>query len=495
MKPYVAALLLQTVFSGGALAETGGLQLSLKEAVRLAVERNLDLKAEMYSPAIAEADIRKSRSIYETHLTVDTSYQDSSSYSVPLKGEVNQSSFTVIPGAYRLLPSGGTVGVSLENSYKNVIVALAPSDKYWSSSLEVTLNQPLLKNFGRETTELNIRVAESSRDGSLSRLKSRIMTTVAQVAGEYYRLGGLREELESKKVSLQLAQKVLADTEARVKAGVMPAMEILNARFGVSSREKELIDAERGVNDQVDLLRLLLQLEGSGDIVPTDRPDRVAYTFTEDESIGKALSSRPELEELQSQLNTHELQSRVARSRTRPDLNLNMSAGVTGADKKYGRTVERTGSMDYPVWSVGLQFDYPLGNQAAENDYVRSRLTLDQTKMKYDGLKASIANEVKLAIRSVLSNYKQLDVADRARAYADERLKAYMKKLEVGLATNKDLLDVENELVAARSNQITAQAAYAFSLYQFWRATGELLEREGITVTSDRSDKLYRSVK
>lgn len=494
MNRYIAALLLQAVLAGVALADAGSLNLSLKEALRLAVERNLNLKAELFSPAIAESEIHNSKSIYETHLTLDTSYRDSTTYSVPLQRSGDQDLFTLDPGAYRLLPSGGTIGVTFQNTYQDND-AVTPIGSYWSSSLGVNLSQPLLKNFGRETTELNIRVAESSKHGSLSQLKSLLMTTVAQVAGEYYRLGGLREDLESKKVSLQLANKVLTDTEARVKAGVMPAMEILNAQFGVSSREKELIDAEKAVSDQVDLLRLLLQVEGNKEIVPTDKPESIAYSLKEEESIGKALLSRPELEVLQSQVKTYELQSSVAKSQTKPDLNLVASAALTGADRYYDRGVERAGTMNYPVWSVGVKFDYPLGNQGAENDYIKSRLQLDQARVQLDSLKASIANEVKLAIRAVQSNYKQLDVADRGRLYADERLKAYMKRLEVGLATNKDLLDVENDLVAARSNQIRAQATYAFSLYQFWRSTGELLDREGIVIDSDRSDNLYRGIK
>ena len=48
------------------------MKLSLKEAVKLALERNLDLKAELYNPAQAEADLRKSRSIYEPRLKLDT---------------------------------------------------------------------------------------------------------------------------------------------------------------------------------------------------------------------------------------------------------------------------------------------------------------------------------------------------------------------------------------------------------------------------------------
>lgn len=493
MKRYTAALLFQLLIVGSATADNGLISLSLKDSLRYALERNLDLWAGYYAPAQAESDVRKYRAIYETHLKLDTVYQDSATFSPTINGTVRQNSFDITPGAYRLLPSGGTLAVNYQN-VRQESSSIGSPGSYWTSSLELSLNQPLLKNFGRETTELNIRVAETAKGGSLSHLKTQIMATVAQVATEYYRLGSLREDLESKKVSLQLAQKVLAETESRVKAGVMPAFEILNARFGVSSREKDLIDAEKAVRDQVDLLGLLLQLGSTSDIETTDKPERTAYALNEVEEIGKALATRPELEELLSQVKASELQSSVAKSQIQPNLNLATAVALTGADRKFGRTTERAGSMDYPVWSVGLQFDYPLGNQAAENDYIKSRLKTDQLKVQIDGMKASIANEVRLAIRAVQSNYKQLDVADRARAYADARLNAYLKKLEVGLATNKDLLDVENDLATARTNQIKAQAAYAISLQQLWKSTGELLDKNGIAISSERSDSLYRSV-
>ena len=176
-------------------------------------------------------------------------------------------------------------------------------------------------------------------------------------------------------------------------------------------------------------------------------------------------------------------------------MNLVSSVALTGIDKDYDRNNERLGSFDYPAWSVGLQFDYPLGNQAAESDYVKSRLKVEQAKVQLENLKSSIENEVKIAIRGVTSSYKQLDVADRGRLFADERVKAYMKKSEVGLATTKDLLDVENDLVAARTNQIKAEALYAISLNQYWKSTGELLEREGILIDSSRSDQLYNGLK
>jgi len=500
VKKYIV-LLLNLLLVATASAESAPLQLSLKEAVKLALERNLDLKAELYNPAQAEADIRKNRAIYETHLTLDSSYQEAKRYSpnasaVGLSADYDQSTFTITPGVYQLLPTGGTVGLNYQNTKEtNSTTGTTALGSYWTSSLGLTLSQPLLKNFGRDTTELNIKVAEVAKGTSLSQLKSRILTTVAQVRSEYFRLAGFRQDLESRKTSLELSQKVLSDTDSRVKAGVLPAMDILNAQFGVAAREKELIDTEKAVSDQVDILSQLLQLEKVADIVPSDKPDRTMIVINTEDALYKASTFRPEFDELKGQLLSYELQTSVAKSQTLPSLNLVSSVALTGIDENYNRNSERLGSFDYPAWSVGVQFDYPLGNQAAENDYRKSRIRVEQTKVQIENLQSTIENEVKIAIRGVASSYKQLDVADRGRLFADERVKAYMKKSEVGLATTKDLLDVENDLVAARTNQINAEALYAISLTRYWKATGELLEREGIIIDAARSDALYNGVK
>jgi outer membrane protein TolC len=494
VKKSAALLLIFLATTSVAAAQEGALQLTLKGAIKSALEKNLDLKAELYTPAQFEADVRKNRAIYEPHLTLNTSYHDSRPYSPALHGGYDQSTLNITPGAFQLLPSGGTIDLAYQNAQqKNSTVA--PLGSYWTSSLLLSLNQPLLKNFGKETTELNIRVAELSREGSLNRLKSVILATVAQVSSEYYKLGSFRQDLESKKISLELARKIYTDTEARVRAGVIPAMETLNAQYGVSLREKDIIDAEKAVRDQVDILGQLLQLGKVEDIIPIDTPDKSPYTVNEEDAVRRAVANRPELEELQSQLRVAELQTRVTKRQILPSLNFSASAGFAGLDSAYGRNSERLGSLDYPLWSVGLQFDYPLGNESAENDYVKSRLKTEQLRTQLESQISQLTSEVRIAIRSVQSAFKLLDVTDRARLYADERLKAYIRKSEVGLATNKDVLDVENDLAAARTNQIKAQLAYSTALSQLWKSTGELLEKEGITVDDEKSARLYKGAR
>lgn len=497
MKISIFALLLVMALAGGAAAQEGALRLTLKEAVKLAVEKNLDVRAELYNPAVAEADMRGSKGIYNPLLTLLANYQESNT--LPANSFIiggvtvnRQDSLQYNAGISQLIPSGGTVGVALNNNWNhNNSKSSGILNNYFQSDLTLTFLQPLLKNFGKETTELNISVAKFNKEGSLEQFKTRLSDIISQVRTQYFQLYSVREDLEVKKTSLALAEKILSDTEARVRVGVLPAMEILNAQFGVASRQKELIDAERALKDRIDSLRLLLQLRDAADIIPADTPFRDGYPVDESREIAHALASRPDLRQQRVTLRTSELQSRVARNLSSPDLSFTASSAFTGLDRNYNRDLEQVGSGRYPVWSAGLQLNYPLGNDAARNDYIRSKLRVAQSQTQVRSLEETVTYDVRTAVRGVSSGYVQLEVTARGRAYAEERLQAFIKRNQVGLATTKDVLDVENELVTAKGNQLRAVADYNNAITALWKATGELLEREGITISEQDADALY----
>ncbi len=480
------------------------LLLTLNDAIRMAVEKNLDVRAELYNPAQFEADINRYRSIYDPVLALQTSYTDSTVATVSTGGKSLESQALVLNSSIsRLFWTGGTAAITFNNGYTNsnfIQTGLGTSNidtlsSRWQTALGVSISQPLLKNVGREATEININISRSSKFASLERFNSRLLSTVVQVRTEYFKLNSLRDERDVKKVSLELARKILSDTQARVKAGVLPAMEVLNAEFGVVTREKELIDAELAVSNQVDVLRLLLQMDATvSDLQTVDLPPREVYETNEAEAILKALN-RPDIREQKRNLELNELQTRNLGQKTRPDLTLTASAQLTGLDSAYQRNLDKVLTFDYPVWSIGLNFSYPLGNGAAENDYRRSRLKSDQISLQLRSLEENSINEVRVALRGVVTGYKQIEVADRGKAFAEERLRAFIRKNEVGLATTRDVLDVENDLAVSKSNQIKAVVGYANAMTRYWQVTGELLEREGIRVVEGDADKLYSATR
>jgi outer membrane protein len=495
VKRYILSAIIVTMSAGSAVA-AGEVRLTLKEAVRMAVEKNLDVKAELYNPAAAEADIRKYRGIYNPLLSMLANYQDSSTLSPNSfttggnsVGRIRSTALNA--GISQLLTSGGTAGAAFDNSWNHNNFGGGAINNYFQSSLALNVTQPLLKNFGRDTTELAINVARFDKEGSIDQFRSRLLGVVAQVESQYYQLYSLRKSLEAKRTSLELAETILKNTEAQVKAGVLPAMEILNARFGVATQQKNVIDAERALRDQVDTLRLLLQMQDVVDIVPTDTPSRDAVTVNESQSIQGALAIRPDLSQLLTVVKTTELQSRVARNQTLPQLDATASATFNGLASTYSRDLERVSSGRYPAWYAGLQLSYPLGNDAARNDYIKSKLKVEQARTQVRSLEESIAKDVRIAIRALDSGYQQLEVTSRGRAYADEVLQAFIKKQKVGLATTKDVLDVLNNQVAAQANEIQAVADYNKAMVVLWQTTGELLAREGISIGKQEANDLY----
>lgn len=489
--------LLMLILPATVYSNESSLSLSLTDAIRMAVEKNLDVRAELYNPAQFEADINRYRSIYDPLLNLQTSYTDSTTATVSSGGAAVESQALVLDSSIsQLLWTGGTAALTFNNDYSNINGnVFTPSLRSWQTGLGVSLSQPLLKNVGREAAEININISRQSKFASLERFNSLLLSTVAQVRTEYFKLHSLREERDVKKVSLELARKILSETQGRVKAGVLPAMEVFNAEFGVATREKELIDTELAVSNQVDVLRLLLQLDANvGDLQTVDLPPRDRYDVIESEAIQKALN-RPDIREQKRNLELNELVTRNLSQKTRPDLTLTASARLTGLDSEYHRNMDKVLTFDYPVWMVGLNFIYPLGNGAAENDYRRSRLKTEQISLQLRSLEETSANEVRAAIRGIVAGYKQIEVTDRGAKFAEERLRSFIRKNEVGLATNKDVLDVQNDLDVAKSNQINAVVGYANALTRYWQVTGELLEREGIRVVEGDADKLYSSTR
>ena len=491
-------------------ADRGSLSLTLSEAIRLAVENNLDVRAELYTPAQFEAEINRNRAMYDPLLSAQTLFTDSTrgsaqsgqgtsgidlsdpTISTTGSGRNIVRAWELNSSLSQLFPSGATASLAFNNASLGNNSPTLFND-YWQSDLTVTLSQPLLKNFGRENTEAAINISRLSKSASLERFTSRLLNTVAQVRLEYYNLYDQQEQLAVKQSSLALAQKILADTKGRVAAGVLPAMEIINAEFGVAGREKDLLDAERQVKDQEDTVRLLLQLPDQRGLDPVDRPRLDPVTVDAAAAIKRALAN-PDLLEQKKNLEINKLQTRILGNNTKPDLSLAASNSLTGLDRRYHEDLEKVGAMTYPVWSVGLNFTYPLGNGAAENDYRKSQLQTTQTALRIRSLEESAINRVKAAIRGIETTYKQIEVAARGRAYAEERLQAYIRKNEVGLATIKDVLEVENDLATAKSNQIAAEVNYDHALTLLWGLTGELLERERVKVDETAADDLYRNI-
>ena len=465
---------------------TQHISLSLMSAIEMAVRKNIDLRVEALNTSLSAADSARSRSIYDPLLALSATGGESVTTGTPLFKYRNANASI---GVTQYLPTGGNILASHQLTYSTFDSQYYTTQTNdWTSSLGLTLTQPLLKNAGKESMELNITLAANGRKDSLERFRFTTTDTVSSVINSYNHLYAVRQMLESRVAGLNSAQKLL-DEIRKKKPGPLQGMEIANAEFAITQRRKDLVDAERNVRDQEASFRYLIGMEARWRVIPSEPPSQKETDETEEQSVRAALAFRPDLKQLNISLNSAQLQERVAKHTTLPDLSVTGGGGITGVGITTGDSYHQLVNKPSTYWSAGLQLNYPLGNTAAENDYLKSRIRTEQLQDQIKALEWKIRNDVEADMRALISARLQKQTTERALQFSVQRLVEYRKNNQLGTATVQDVINAENDFIFANNAHTDAEETFSNAVTKLWRDTGELLDRHSIHFDMSHPEK------
>ena len=475
---FLVAVLLPA--AGPALAEE--LPITLDTAVRAAIERNLDLRVQTFNPALSETDVRRARAVYDPNLSLLLDYRDSNAAVDPtLSFFANRRIFDANLSTDFLLSSGATASAAFTNFWSQDDLG-TPFSRYAQPQVSLSLSQPVLRGFGKEITEKDITIAGYAKASSLLQWRSAAISKVADTRDAYFALVKARENLTTRRSSLAVAKEIHAGTQARVKAGVLASVELLDSEFGVAQREQDLLVAEKNVKDASDSLSVLIQYGVGSELVPADLIPVEPMEVSEREEMAIALRNRPDLRDAKVGLETEEFRTKVARNEMLPAVSLTGSAGLGGLAPGYGDALDELKSGNSPFWSIGVTLSFPLGNDAAKADLAAGILQERQADTRIRSLTESIRLDVRSALRALDTSMRQVGAAQKGVVLGEARLASFLKRGKVGLATTTDILQAESDLTSSRETLTAARAAYQGAQTLLWKATGELLERQGIRI-------------
>ena len=124
----------------------------------------------------------------------------------------------------------------------------------------------------------------------------------------------------------------------------------------------------------------------------------------------------------------------------------------------------------------------PLGNIGPRNQYKATKATLQQILLQLKQIEQNVMVEIDNAVKTAQSNYQSAEATKQARIYAEAALDAEQKTYAVGKATTFEVLTYQNNLTAARSQEIRALANYNESLANLDAQEGDTLERYNINL-------------
>ena len=475
-------------------------QLSLDQAVTIALQQNLGLVIERYTRTQQRLGLFQSLGIYDLLANANASVSNSKFPAGVSQIQGTGSNNRTFDFSFaQTIPTGGNVSLGWSNSRDESSSPFRAGLSY-SSSYTFSYNQPLLRNFGRLATEHNILVARTNSQLSRQEFERQVTATVQQVENAYWTLVGAREQLVVAQQSLGLAKELHERNRIQVEVGTMAPLELTQSQAAIASREEGIIRATSAIGDAEDQLRLLLNLPAGGDlwqkaIMPTTPSETEHAAINVAEAIATAYAERPELRTEELRVAQAEIDARFFRNQLWPDLGLRVTYGFAGASAllvsstgqvlnvpAFNDALQQALRRDFPSWSAALVFAYPLQNRAARAQSAIANLDVERFETELAQQKATIATEVRRAARAVETAAKQIEAARVAREFQEKNLEAERKRYENGMSTSFQITQIQDQVTQARSDEVTATITYRTALAEYYRAIGRLLEQQGVAI-------------
>jgi outer membrane protein TolC len=479
-----------------AAAEEGpALPLTLDDVVKRALENNVDIAVERFTPQDRELAVKQARGVYDPVLisAVNKNSQTDPARNAFSGGEkVNTDTFTFNFGGLQSLRTGGTARLDFNNNRANTTNVFSSFNPSFGSSLNANLSQPLLRDLAIDANRRQINVAKKNREISDVQFRQTVVNTVANVKSLYYDLLYSIDNLEAQRRSLALADRFLEENRIKVRVGTLAPLDVVAAESEKASREEAVILAEAALLDAQDAIKRAIFPENdpamwSIRIVPVDRPTAEPVAIDLPGAVAKALANRTDMVAARKTIETDEIDVKFTRNQTLPVVDVIAAYGTTGIG---GTLLEREGfggpvirtvpggfgdalsdvfGRDFPTWTLGVSFSYPLFNRQAQAASARARVSRDQSIASLRRLEMQVTAEVRSAARAVETNFKRVATTRAARILQERRLDAETKKFSAGMSTNFLVTQSQRDLTVAAVNELRAIADYRRSLVDFER--------------------------
>jgi outer membrane protein TolC len=477
-------------------------QLSIDEAVRLALEQNLGIQIQRIDPQISDVGISQAKSFWAPTLTSTLSRQSQAQASTSAFSggatSIDNGTFAGGFGVNQNLPTGGFYNVNWNNARVTTTSFFQNFSPQLASNINAQISQPLLKNFGIDQIRQQVQVSQKLRDLSDIQLGQVITQTTRGVRNAYWDLSYAIDNLKAQQESLKLAQQSLSDNRRRVEIGTLAPIDIVQAQAEVASNEERVILAEAQIKRAQDNLRVLILDPATADFwMTTFQPTDVApfndVAIDTDGAVRNALDKRADIRSAKNSIERSDVDIKFLRNQILPDvsaqatyitrgvggtqltpvdLQLAASTGVVPAReivsaRGFGTVLGDVFQNAYPDWTIGVNITYPLGTNTAQANLARAKLQYQQTQTQLKNLEMQVAAQVRDAARQVQTNQKRVLSAKASRELQEKKLEAEEKKLAAGMSQSFFVFQAQRDLSFARTQEIQAIADYNKSIVDF----------------------------
>jgi outer membrane protein len=475
------------------LIHDGKLELTLQEAVELAMENSMDIVVQRYNPWVADTAILKAKAgslaaaipgaifvgatANNPLLSYDplvTSTIGIDSRVVPVNNPLTSGTGTGLLALTGLalhtstfntqFTQGFTTGTNFFTTWDNTRSSSTSGANLFNpsvqSSIFVGFTQQLLNGFGRTVNTRNIVIAKNNRKIADWVFTQQAITTVTNTITAYWELVYSRENVKVQQQAVTVAEKLYNDNKKQLEIGTMAPLDVTRAESELATDRQNLIVAQTTQLQNQQILKNAVSKNPLApnfvnvEIIPTDlplRPEAIEAPSFE-EAAKEAFAKRPELQEQALNLLNSGVDIKATRNALLPTATLQAQYGTTGlaGDQRLFNSTTIAGTPVVDANGNPVPGLFLPGTQITQTGTAKAGFPDAMSTVFHNNFPDySVQLNVQIPIRNRSAQ------ADNQRAILTQRqLEAQLQQLK-----NAALLDVRNTYIALTQDRAQVDAA------------------------------------
>lgn len=475
--------------------QSTSLDVDAESLVLKALENSPQVTAMRIDPTIREWIIYEEMADFDWTAFLDTNYDTRSEPigSSLIRGSTGINRYrddnvTSRGGLKKKLDNGGRLDVSQRVGYQdNNAAYFIPADQ-GTTRMEVNFTQPLLRGAGSTVAQSRIVLAQLDQSFSSYELSEKLQDHLVSVYQAYWSLYRARANRLQKERLLERAAAISKLLEARQGIDSLNR-QVLRSKAAVASRRSEVIRADTTIRNVESQLRLLvnssdLKEHSQLELLPTEIPMLDEMDVSLRGSVETALTHRPDVAQAIQRIKAETLRLGVARNELLPKLDVLFGTYVLGLQGHgdVSQSFQDQFTRGRPSFTVGVLFEYPLGNRAAKARHERREWELMKAVKEFEASVESGMTDVEISVREMqtayqemLSHFQAMVAAENEASYLEERWKLLPGNDQSLSFLLENLLDAQVRVAAEEADFVNSQVGYVLSVVNLKRSTGILL--------------------
>ena len=473
------------------------LKLTADEAVKLALENNLGIRADRLGPQIETYGLAAAKAVYTPAITSTTTTRSATTpndnFFTGSSSTVTGESFRSNGGLAQFVPwGGGRYSFGIDGARTTTSDESRNYNPQLDSNFFANFTQPLLRNFRIDGNRQNIMLSQKRQEISDLQLRQTLTQTTRSVRNAYLTLVNALGQLDVSRQSYETAQTQLRNNRRRVDVGAMAPIELVQAEAEVAATEEQVIVSEGQIQAAEDALRVLIMNRSQPDfwttkLEPAERPSLTQRPIDVDAAVANALANRTDLAQARKQIEQSDVSLKFWRNQKLPAVDVVASYSLVGyagtqrefdrstgvpivireSQRPFGEAVRDVFGNEFRTWQLRFDVSYPLGTSQADASMAQARLQREQQLTNLRDLETLVVASVRDAARQVQTSLKRVESTQKARQLAEQNVLAEEKRVAVGLSDTFRLTQFQRDLTRQLNNELNAIIAYNRALINF----------------------------